>query len=183
MCKIHNPRKIDRCMEKAIRTLQIVFRHINFEILACCCGHGKYPMTIVYRMPVYRHKYWELFSSRIIGRKKRFYIKDKQGYYYIPETILPNKVETVLSFVLRAKNRIKVLRLLTKERLIPSQIMKKTNMYESHTSRTLKELLSKKLIVCENPDDRRFRFYKITQIGDKMVNEVDRIKDESKNII
>lgn len=84
----------------------------------------------------------------------------------------------LISFVLRAKNRRTVLLLLAKEKLIPSQIMKRTSMYESHISRTLKELLSKKLIVCENPNERRFRFYRITSLGKEVAKEVERILKE-----
>ncbi|MBI2129973.1 winged helix-turn-helix transcriptional regulator [Candidatus Woesearchaeota archaeon] len=84
----------------------------------------------------------------------------------------------LISFVLRAKNRRKVFLLLAKEKLTPSQIMKRTNMYESHTSRTLKELLSRKLIVCENPNERRFRFYKITYLGKKTAKDVEKILKE-----
>lgn len=84
----------------------------------------------------------------------------------------------LISFTLRAKNRRNVLLLLAKEKLTPSQIMKRTNMYESHTSRTLKELLSRKLIVCENPNERRFRFYKITSLGKKTAKDVEKILKE-----
>jgi len=72
-------------MQEAIKTLKIIFKHCGFKILACCCGHGKYPMTIVYEIP--KRAKFELFSGKVIPRKKRFYIKDKQGYYYIPETL------------------------------------------------------------------------------------------------
>ena len=91
MCKIHNPRKIDKCMINGINTLSAIFKSKGFKILACCCGHGKYPMTIVYKIPLLPHKNWELFSRKIIDRKSRFYKKDKQGYYYIPESVLPTK--------------------------------------------------------------------------------------------
>ena len=76
-------------MKKAIATLTIIFKHCNFKILACCCGHNKYPMSVVYYIPAMKAKF-ELFSGKIISRKSRFYVKDKQGYYYIPETILTN---------------------------------------------------------------------------------------------
>jgi len=52
--------------------------------VACCCGHGKYPMTIVCEM---NGEYFDIVSDIEIPRSKRFYKKDKQGYYYIPETI------------------------------------------------------------------------------------------------
>ena len=56
----------------------------DYKILACCCGHGIYPMTIIFDAG---YGNWELMSDQGIPRKKRFYIKDKQGYYYIPETV------------------------------------------------------------------------------------------------
>jgi len=58
----------------------------NIEIVACCCGHGKYPMTIIISDNI-EEEIRDLCSDTIIPRKKRFYKKDKQGYYYIPETI------------------------------------------------------------------------------------------------
>jgi len=54
-----------------------------YRTLGSCCGHGKYPMTVVvtrgYGNPI------EYFSQIEIPRKRRFYKKDKKGYYYIPE--------------------------------------------------------------------------------------------------
>lgn len=88
----------------------------------------------------------------------------------------------VLSFVLRAKNRRNVLFLVGKERLTPSQITRRTGMYESHTSRTLKELSNRKLIVCENPVERRFRFYTTTRLGKKVAAEVKKILREIKKV-
>ena len=55
----------------------------KYKTLASCCGHGKYPMTIIvtrgYGNPI------EWFSQIEIPRKRNFYKKDKQGYFYIPE--------------------------------------------------------------------------------------------------
>ena len=81
----------------------------------------------------------------------------------------------LLSYILRAKNRREVLLILAKEKLIPAQVMRRTKMYESHVSRTLKELSDKKLIVCENPNERRFRFYKATKFGVIIAKKVDKI--------
>lgn len=56
--------------------------------VASCCGHGKYPMTIVVK---YEYeditRYFELFSNIELKRTKRFYRRDKQGYYFIPEVV------------------------------------------------------------------------------------------------
>ncbi len=84
MCKLNKKtgnRRVDPCMKKLIRYLQ----NLRVETLACCCGHGKYPMTIVVKKD--NGLYYEVLSDMWIPRQKRFYKKDKQGYYYIPEVM------------------------------------------------------------------------------------------------
>jgi len=58
------------------------------EVKACCCGHYKYPMSIV----VDDGEIFDLMSGIKIPRTRNFYRKDNQGYYYIPEVIENNKV-------------------------------------------------------------------------------------------
>jgi len=41
-------------------------------------------MTIVVKTPLGIH---EIFSGKEMTRKKRFYVRDKKGYFYIPETL------------------------------------------------------------------------------------------------
>ena len=85
MCKVKaykgssNPR-IDKCMRNLIDVLNTYVK--DYKILACCCGHGKYPMTIVFDAG---YGAWELISDVEIPKKKRFYKRDEEGYYYIPE--------------------------------------------------------------------------------------------------
>ena len=74
-------RKIDECMKGLIYYLRL--RKKGTKTLACCCGHKKYPMTIVVKN---KHGLiYDLISLKVIPRKKKFYKKDKEGYYYIPE--------------------------------------------------------------------------------------------------
>jgi hypothetical protein len=80
MCKKNNPRRIDPCMEKIV---WLINNKTEYKTLSCCCGHGKYPMTIV--VDNKRGTILEYFSQIEIPRKARFYIKDKQGLYFIPE--------------------------------------------------------------------------------------------------
>jgi len=80
-----------------------------------------------------------------------------------------------VSFVLRAKNRLKVLDSLSGKRLISKQIEETTGMYKSHVNRTLKELQSKNLVQCINPADRSFKFYKLTSNGAKVLKEAKHI--------
>ena len=85
MCKEHNPRRIDRCMRYAISYLNTR----GIKTLASCCGHNKYPKTLIVehdtnKLPI------EIFSLKFIMRKKRFYKKDNKGFYFIPEIINDN---------------------------------------------------------------------------------------------
>lgn len=96
MCKWNKwgDTRIDPCMRSLIENIQWLMGndfgdedHIgsSWKIVACCCGHGKYPISIVVESP--HGKHLEIVSNVYIDRKKRFYKRDKKGYYYIPETI------------------------------------------------------------------------------------------------
>ncbi len=83
MCKLNKKsglKRIDPCLMNLIDFLQ----YSGIKTLACCCGHGKYPMTIVCE---WGGNILEIVSYNTIPRKKKFYKKDKQGYYYIPEVM------------------------------------------------------------------------------------------------
>ncbi len=83
--KKNDGRRIDPCMRLAIKNLQ----ENGIKTLACCCGHGKVPMTIVIDIGEGTGKVipLEIFSNVILARKKKFYIKQKNGHYIIPETV------------------------------------------------------------------------------------------------
>lgn len=76
------PSEIDECMRKFINYLDNSLKN-NIKIVACCCGHKKYPMTILVRFN--DDGVYDLVSGRRILRKRNFYKKDKQGYYFIKE--------------------------------------------------------------------------------------------------
>lgn len=81
---LDNSVKVDGCIANL---LEILNSH-NIKTVASCCGHYRYPMTIIHKSP--NGKFFELLSAIEIKRKRRFYKKDYEGYYYIPETIKPN---------------------------------------------------------------------------------------------
>ena len=86
MCKL-SPRglwRIDPCMRDLIKSL----KKAGARTLSCCCGHGKYPMTVIVDIGFSKTLPLEIFSGLQIERKKRFYKKDSQGFYFIPETLL-----------------------------------------------------------------------------------------------
>ena len=73
--------KVDCLMANLVRAIN----HTSLRTLGCCSGHGKYPLTIVVKQ--LNGDIIDLVSGRQIPRKKRFYIKDKEGLYFIPETL------------------------------------------------------------------------------------------------
>lgn len=77
--------RIDPCMREKIAILEC----LRIQTLACCCGHSKYPETIVVNVP---NGIYELNTGVKIPRKKRFYVRDKEGFYYIPEVLAYRKV-------------------------------------------------------------------------------------------
>jgi len=79
--------RVDACLRNAMVTM---YQH-GIETVASCCGHGRYPITIVCRMKGRRDRYFELFSGKSILRVRNFYRMDSDGFYYIPETINTQK--------------------------------------------------------------------------------------------
>ena len=58
----------------------------DIRTLACCCGHFRYDMTIVIETPLSKQPF-EILHQIHNPRKRKFYKKDKQGYYFIPEVV------------------------------------------------------------------------------------------------
>ena len=76
--------RIDECMHNLI---YFINTSVALRTLACCCGHNRYPMTVVVQNMVTGEIY-EFMTGEEINRDKLFYKKDKQGYYYIPEVMV-----------------------------------------------------------------------------------------------
>lgn len=72
--------RIDACISDLVL-------HLNSEVthtVASCCGHGKYPVTILCcespHSPVF-----DYCSGEQLERRYRFYKRDKEGIYFVPE--------------------------------------------------------------------------------------------------
>lgn len=74
--------RVDKCMTHLIERLNIE----KIKTLSCCCGHGKYNMSIVVQLG---NLIYDLISHIEIPRKSRFYKMDRHGFYYIPEVVSP----------------------------------------------------------------------------------------------
>ena len=85
---------------------------------------------------------------------------------------------SIVSLLARSKKRIKVLKSLEKEDKIPSKISKDIDDNSNHVSKYLKTLKDANLVECLNEQDKRYRFYSITDKGryylDKVENKYDK---------
>ena len=90
MCKFKKYKTSNPDLDKCIKQLISYLNNENIHTISSCCGHGKYHMTIVIRRRIIRPNFnamghIELLSSVEIPRTRRFYKRDKEGHYYIPE--------------------------------------------------------------------------------------------------
>jgi len=83
-----NPR-IDDCLKEEIKFIN----QNGLKTLSSCCGHHIYPKTIVVQDS--NDMIFEFFSGIILNKKKRnrYYKKDTEGYYYIPEILSKNEIK------------------------------------------------------------------------------------------
>lgn len=78
-------RRIDPCIKDFVEMLNFIHQ---YRTLLSCCGHSKYKKSIVV-FDRLSHNVFEYYSGIILShgirKRKRYYKKDDQGYYYIPE--------------------------------------------------------------------------------------------------
>lgn len=68
----------------------------------------------------------------------------------------------LLSFILRGERRKAILLCLEKPK-IPKEIAESCKASIHNVSKSLKELVDRSLIKCENPNDKFYRFYSLTK--------------------
>ena len=79
----------------------------------------------------------------------------------------------IISLLLRSKNRIKILKSLEKGDNIPSKISKEIDDNSNHVSKYLRTLKDADLVECLNEDDKRYRFYSITDKGKYFLDKIE----------
>lgn len=87
MCEHNKSTRMDQCIKDLVAWIN---SQTTWTTLASCCGHSKYPMTIVCKCPDLLSHIGhpiEICSMKFIPRKRKFYKLDPKGYYYIPEVI------------------------------------------------------------------------------------------------
>jgi hypothetical protein len=90
MCKTiwGNTFRVDPCIRDYIKELNF----LGYHTVACCCGHGKYPLTVICKKK--NGDFFELITHVNIPRTRNFYKTDSEGYYYIPEVSNQKVVKT-----------------------------------------------------------------------------------------
>ena len=85
---------------------------------------------------------------------------------------------SIISLLARSKKRKEVLKSLETEDKIPSKISKELEDNSNHVSKYLKTLKEADLVECLNEDDKRYRFYSITDKGKYYLDKVEKEYDE-----
>ena len=78
-----------------------------------------------------------------------------------------------ISYVNISKYRTKVMKSLDGEVLIPSQIAKDLGIRTNHISKVLSELKAHELVECINPEVRKGRLYRLTDLGKVIVKKIE----------
>lgn len=89
---------------------------------------------------------------------------------YIME--LSDEMLIELSYVKISKYRTRVMKSLDGKVKIPTTIAKDTGIKTNHVSNTLAELRKRELIECINPEVRKGRLYRLTDKGEKLVENI-----------
>lgn len=80
--------------------------------------------------------------------------------------------EETFEFVQRSTYRQNVLKALEGNVLMPTEIAERSNIKTNHVSKVLSELKSKELIELVNPEARKGRLYRLTDVGDEIAKEL-----------
>lgn len=78
----------------------------------------------------------------------------------------------LFGFVSSSKRRESVIGTLKGDPMTPKQIAENTDIRLNHVSNVLSELSDEGLVECVNPDRKRGRVYRLTEVGTKIARKV-----------
>jgi predicted transcriptional regulator len=90
-----------------------------------------------------------------------------------PNRDISTQLYSLLSFVTRSKNRLKIMKKLQKGALFPSELVKQLKINFPTVNKSLKELEKKHLIVCETPTLNKGKYYNLTSTGKEILKKLD----------
>lgn len=71
-------------------------------------------------------------------------------------------MKATIEYIEKSQYRSKVLKSLSNDTKMPSQIAKDTGIVQNHSSNTLRQLKERDLVECINPEVRKGRLYRQT---------------------
>jgi Mn-dependent DtxR family transcriptional regulator len=79
-----------------------------------------------------------------------------------------------LSYVEMSKNRKETLRVLSESEkpMTPTEVSDKLDIAFNSASRSLRQLTEKELVECINPNAPRYRRYRLTNEGEKLIQNI-----------
>ena len=81
-------------------------------------------------------------------------------------------MKATIEYVEKSQYRSKVLKSLSNDAKMPSQIAKDTEIVQNHISNTLRQLKDHDLVECINPEVRKGRLYRLTDAGEKIIENL-----------
>ena len=85
---------------------------------------------------------------------------------------LTDEMLTEISYVQISQYRTKVMKTLDGTVKIPSNIARDSGIRTNHISKVLGELKNHELVECINPEVRKGRLYRLTNKGEKIINNI-----------
>ena len=76
-----------------------------------------------------------------------------------------NKIWTLYAYVVSSEYRKLIVKTLNVRPTMPKEISELINKPQSHVSRALRQLEDKGIIVCINPQNKKGRIYRLTELG------------------
>ena len=81
-------------------------------------------------------------------------------------------MKATVDYVKKSQYRSKILKSLSDDVKMPSQIAKDTGIVQNHISNSLRQLKEHELVECINPEVRKGRLYRLTDKGDDVVGKI-----------
>ena len=81
-------------------------------------------------------------------------------------------MKATIEYIEKSKYRSKVLKSLSNDAKMPSQIAKDTGIVQNHISNTLRQLKEHDLVECINPEVRKGRLYRLTDDGEEIIDKI-----------
>lgn len=78
-------------------------------------------------------------------------------------------MKATVDYVKRSQYRSKILKSVSDDVKMPSQIAKDTGIVQNHISNSLRQLKEHELVECINPEVRKGRIYRLTEKGDELI--------------